>query len=218
MLYRNNRFFASVLLSVVTCLLLVTTSFASVTSKQSAQTNQVQDLSIGSLIEQRVESHLQEAESVLLAQTSGESTPMTRYVVVMQGKNVVPSSVSTFAFSAAGATLVGDRLVVRGDYSNLSSALRDYATDPLNPPNPKITSGIHIHQGTPDKNGPFQYPLTVQPKEKGNAGRFAGEYTLTAEQVQALSGGTMYMDIHTKQNRGGELRGIFKPYVKAEPK
>jgi hypothetical protein len=195
----------------LTCLALVSTSIASL-GKNSVQPTAVAEISIGELIEQKVQSHLQAAESALLAQTPAATGTLTRYVAVMNGREVVPSSVSTSAFGAAGAVLVGDRLVVRGDFSNLSSALRDYATDPLNPPNPNITSGIHIHQGTPDKNGPFQYALTVEPKESGVAGRFMGDYTLTPEQLQALSSGTMYVDLHTKQNRAGELRGILKPY------
>jgi hypothetical protein len=42
-------------------------------------------------------------------------------------------------------------------------------------------------------------------------GRLSGEYTLTPEQLQALSAGQLYVDIHTTQNRAGELRGIFQP-------
>lgn len=154
---------------------------------------------------------LQEAESVLLAQGM-ESAPMTRYVAVLTRDEVMPMASSTNAFGAAGAVLMGDRLVVRGDFSNLTSPLRDYATDPLNPPNPNITSGVHIHRGAATGNGPFQYALQVMPAESGMQGRFMGEYTLTSEQLQALSNGMLYVDIHTKQNRGGELRGIFKPF------
>lgn len=153
--------------------------------------------------------HLQAAEAVFLAQ--GGTQVRARYVAVMQGKEVVPSAVNTLAFGTAGAILIGDRLVIRGDFSQLTSSLRDYTTDPLNPPNPNITSGVHIHRGTPDQNGPFQYALTVEMRGD-TAGRFRGEYTLTPEQKQALANGQLYLDIHTKQNRAGELRGILRPY------
>jgi CHRD domain len=106
------------------------------------------------------------------------------------------------------AVLVGDRLVMRGDFSRLSSPLRDYATDPVTPPNPNITSAVHIHQGDTAQNGPFQYALTVMLDNTGLDGRFAGDYTLTSAQLQALSDGNLYVDIHTSQNRAGELRGI----------
>ena len=150
------------------------------------------------------------AESDLIAQGM-DSSALTRYVAVMTKDEVIPAA-SSNAFGAAGAVLMGDRLIVRGDFSNLSSLLRDYATDPLNPPNPKVTSGIHIHRGEPTANGPFQYALQVSPGGNGTQGRFMGEYTLTSEQLQALANGKLYVDIHTKQNRTGELRGIFKPY------
>ncbi|GAP97521.1 CHRD domain-containing protein [Leptolyngbya sp. NIES-2104] len=154
---------------------------------------------------------LQEAETVLMAQ-GAESSPITRYVAVLTKDEVVPTATTSSAFGAAGAVLIGDRLVVRGDFSNLSSPLRDYTTDPASPPNPNITSGVHIHRGEPTANGPFQYALQVSPSENGLRGRLAGEYTLTSEQVAALTSGNLYVDIHTRQNRTGELRGIFKPF------
>lgn len=43
-------------------------------------------------------------------------------------------------------------------------------------------------------------------------GGVIGEYPLTSEQMQALSEGKLYVDLHTKRNRAGELRGIFQPY------
>jgi hypothetical protein len=152
--------------------------------------------------------------SLPLSPAAAQETPpqITRYVAALTRSDVVPMTPSTPAFGAAGAVLVGDRLVVRGDFSNLAGGLRDYATDPLDPPNPNITSAVHIHQGAPDVNGPFQYALTVSPDSTARAGRFSGEYTLTPEQLQALSNGELYVDIHTTRNRGGELRGIFQPY------
>lgn len=154
---------------------------------------------------------LHEAETVLIAQGTANQ-PLTRYVAVMTKDGVVPSAASTNAFGTAGAALVGDRLVMRGDFSNLSSPLRDYTTDPATPPNPNITSGIHIHRGEPTANGPFQYALQVSPSASGLQGRFMGEYTLTPEQLEALANGRLYVDLHTRQNRTGELRGVLKPF------
>jgi hypothetical protein len=133
-----------------------------------------------------------------------------RYVAILTAGSVVPNMPMTEARAAGGAVLVGDRLIVRGDFSNLSSAFRDYATDPVNPPNPKITSGVHVHLGEPGKNGPFQYALTVMPNADGMGGRFMGEYVLSGEQMQALKAGNLYLDLHTKLNRSGELRGVLR--------
>jgi hypothetical protein len=216
---KTKRILFNVFLSAVTCLFLIgissSPSFSNVVrSPQSQSTSEFSSAQLTSnldQVEQLLLSNLREADSISIAQGMSAS-PITRYVVVMAKNNVVPMSPSTSAFGAAGAVLAGDRLIVRGDYSNLSSALRDYAADPVDPPNPNITSGIHIHQGDLSANGPFQYALEVTPNEDELSGRFAGEYTLTSEQLQALSNGQLYLDLHTSQNRGGELRGIFQPY------
>ncbi|BAU15420.1 hypothetical protein LEP3755_59780 [Leptolyngbya sp. NIES-3755] len=192
-------------LSAIACLVAVGIStFSQPAYSQQFVTLTTQKLNVAS-------EAIHEAESVLMAQGM-ESQPMTRYVAVLTKDEVIPMASSSNAFGAAGAVLVGDRLVVRGDFSNLSSSLRDYATDPVSPPNPNITSAVHIHQGEPTANGPFQYALQVTPGMNGMQGRFMGEYTLTSEQLQALSSGKLYVDLHTKQNRAGELRGMFKPY------
>jgi CHRD domain len=136
--------------------------------------------------------------------------PSKRYSAILTPDEVVPMAPSTSASGEVEATLVGDRFVVQGAFNNLSSPLRDYALDPLDPPNPNITSGVHIHQGELTANGPFQYALQVSSGESGLQGQFMGDYTLTREQGQALMNGNLYVDIHTEQNRAGELRGVFK--------
>jgi CHRD domain len=154
--------------------------------------------------------HLETAESTLVAQ--GMSGSMMSYGAILRDRNVVPMAPSTSARGAVGAVLVGDRLVVRGSFKNLSSDLRNYATDPVNPPNPNITSAFHIHRGMSTENGPFQYALGVTLDPNGRGGMAMGEYTLTPEQVQALNSGMLYLDVHTTSNRAGELRGVLMPY------
>lgn len=155
--------------------------------------------------------NLQAAQDALMAQSPDSA--MQSYVVVMSDNNVVPDAPETAAMGAVGAALSSDNLlVVRGSFAMLTSEMRDYATDPVDPPNTSITSAFHIHQGDPVENGPFQYALDVTLDETGLSGSGAGEYSLTDEQAQALADGQLYMDIHTTQNRGGELRGILMPY------
>lgn len=154
--------------------------------------------------------HLQAAESTLVAQ--GMTGSMMSYGAILRDDNVVPMAPSTSARGAVGAVLVGDRLVVRGSFKNLSSGLRNYATDPVNPPNPNITSAFHIHRGVSTENGPFQYALAVTLDPDGRGGMAMGEYTLTPEQMQALNSGMLYLDVHTTGNRAGELRGVLMPY------
>ncbi|WP_228024762.1 CHRD domain-containing protein [cf. Phormidesmis sp. LEGE 11477] len=131
----------------------------------------------------------------------------------MRESNVVGSSpMNTPARGAVGAVLSGNRLIVRGSFKMLSSDMRDYASDPVNPPNSNITSAFHIHQGSSMENGPFQYALNVMLDDTGHGGSAMGEFTLTPEQMQALADNRLYVDIHTTKNRGGELRGTLMPY------
>ncbi|MGG6295774.1 CHRD domain-containing protein [Leptolyngbya sp. AN02str] len=196
----KRRNLINVLVGCFTCLLVVVFSAPA-----------VQPTSALTTVEQYAQADLRQAKSVLMAQGAIESG-MMRYIAILSKDNVVPTEPSTDAFGTAGAVLAGDMLVVRGDFRNLSSALRDYTVDPVDPPNPNITSGVHIHRGEPSANGPFQYALTVNLDDSGNKGRFSGEYRLTDEQVQALNNGMLYLDIHTTRNRAGELRGVLAPY------
>ena len=156
-----------------------------------------------------VQANVAAAETTLLAQGM---RPYTTYVAIMSEDNVYPKSPDTLARGTVGAVVSGNRLITRGSFYILSSQMRDYSTDPVNPPNSDITSAFHIHQGTPMENGPFQYALDVMTDETGRSGSAMGEYTLTQEQMQALADGRLYVDIHTTENRGGELRGILMPY------
>ncbi len=147
----------------------------------------------------------------LMAGGMGDQS-MKRYSINLSSSSIVPTAPATSAMGTAEAMLMGDRLVVRGSFSDLSSTLRDYAIDPTNPPNPKITSAVHIHRGDVSENGPFQFALMVKMNDMGMgmSGKFSGEYTLSREQLQALADGKLYIDLHTKQNRTGELRGYFR--------
>jgi CHRD domain len=202
-----TRFFRRIVLGVASCLFVVGVSLPSFSHQAALRTQLTSQTA-----QQNLVAHWKEAE-LALAKNAGAiaQASTTKYSVVMAGTKVAPKIVVTGGSGFAGAVLAGDRLAVQGNFKKLSSQLRDYTTDPLNPPNPKITSGIHIHQGEMTKNGPFQYALTVEPAVDGLSGNFKGEYTLTPEQLQALSNGMLYIDLHTKRNRAGELRGVFQP-------
>ena len=66
----------------------------------------------------------------------------------------------------------------------------------------------HIHVGAPGVNGPVIIPLT------GSAG---GVWTvpagarLTPEQVDAYKAGNLYVNVHTPEHKGGEIRTQLKP-------
>jgi|JI81BgreenRNA_FD_contig_61_2789301_length_797_multi_5_in_0_out_0_1 hypothetical protein len=205
---RYQKFLYSLALGITICLLAVNIS-------APAQSHNVSPTTIGSQLADNSISlaiYQQQAESELLAESNliSQSANFTRFAAILSGDEVYPSPVSTNAAGVVGAALSGNRLIVRGGFYSLSSPLRDYATDPLVPPNPNITSGVHIHKGSANANGPFQYALQVQVNADGVSGKVKGEYTLTDEQLQALNSGGLYVDLHTKSNRAGELRGILK--------
>lgn len=206
---KTRRFLSNFCFGTLTCLLLIGLASTPTLSHALGNTPMQASSTLGL---QPLADTFREIDATAIAQGLPASA-MTRYVAVLSKSSVVAASKpSTSAFGAAGAVLVGDRLMIRGNFSNLSSGLRDYATDPLDPPNLNITSGIHLHRGEPTANGPFQYALEVSPDASSLQGGFAGEYTLTSEQLQALSSGNLYVDLHTKQNRAGEMRGTFQPY------
>jgi hypothetical protein len=69
-------------------------------------------------------------------------------------------------------------------------------------------TAAHIHVGAVGVNGPVIIPLT------GSAG---GVWTmpagakLTAEQMDAYKAGNLYVNVHTPEHKGGEIRTQLKP-------
>jgi len=157
--------------------------------------------------------HDSEEEMEMMEDASEETTEMGFKVMtaMLSGNNIYPEPVMTNAGGVAVAILGQDNtLMVYGSFNGLSSALRDYETDPLDPPNPAVTSAVHLHLGTPEENGSFARALSVTTTEDGLSGLFTGTYQLSDEEVMALGEGNLYIDIHTTMNRGGELRGVVQ--------
>ncbi|WP_008313690.1 CHRD domain-containing protein [Leptolyngbya sp. PCC 6406] len=207
-----------VVLTILSFLLVVglgTPAFGSVVTRFTAPTSQnpgdAQMLNVQDVLAREADLNVKAAELEFLAQGI-PSSGLKKYVAVMSGSEIVPKGVRTDARGAVGAALAGNRLIVRGSFRALSSGLRDYATDPLDPPNPNITSALHIHRGSPMENGPFQYALDVMVNSMGTGGSATGEYTLTDEQVAALNNNMLYVDLHTTRYRAGELRAILMEY------
>ena len=64
--------------------------------------------------------------------------------------------------------------------------------------------GIHIHEGAPDANGPVIFDLT--PNLVGN--RVHATLTdFTDEQLEKMLSGAYYLNAHTQEHPGGEIRG-----------
>jgi hypothetical protein len=69
-------------------------------------------------------------------------------------------------------------------------------------------TGAHIHMGPAGKNGPVAVPLT---KSGDNAWSVAAGAKLTDEQFKAYKAGELYVNVHSTENKGGEIRGQLKP-------
>ncbi len=100
---------------------------------------------------------------------------------------------TTSAISGAGtvsAELLGNELTITVRFSGLSSEV----------------TAAHVHNAPVARRGGVAFPVEV-----GNAGGTAGEIvdtvTLTDDQVAELRGERYYVQIHTENNPGGELRG-----------
>jgi hypothetical protein len=207
MIRKYQKFVIAVILGLFTC-------FMAIATPSHAINPTTQPLELQFISNQiRLTSYQQQAESILLAEQGtaiAQGFELTRFSAVLSADDVFPNPASTIASGAVGAALNGNRLIVRGGFRDLSSPLRDYAIDSVNPPNPNITSAVHIHKGTSAQNGPFQYALQVELDASGLSGSLKGEFSLTDEQLQALKSGGLYVDLHTKGFRAGELRGILK--------
>jgi hypothetical protein len=65
----------------------------------------------------------------------------------------------------------------------------------------------HIHTGAKGQNGPVTIPLT----KEGDTYSVPAGRKLTPEQMRAWKEGRMYVNVHTAQNKGGEVRGQIQP-------
>ena len=65
----------------------------------------------------------------------------------------------------------------------------------------------HIHRGAKGTNGPVIVPLD----KKGDTYSVPAGRKLTPEQIAELKAGRLYVNVHTAQNKGGEVRGQLQP-------
>ncbi len=88
----------------------------------------------------------------------------------------------------AHATLTGTTLAITGTFEGLSSP----------------ATVAHIHQAPPGRRGPVAFTIEVSRATNGEVG---GSLELGDAQIQALRNSEYYIQIHTENNTGGEIRG-----------
>jgi len=69
-------------------------------------------------------------------------------------------------------------------------------------------TAAHIHMGASGKNGPVIIPLAKSGDSTWNVPAGA---KLTDEQYKAYKAGDLYVNVHSAENKGGEVRAQLKP-------
>ena len=65
----------------------------------------------------------------------------------------------------------------------------------------------HIHQAAKGQNGPVIVPLT----KNGDTYSVPEGRKLTPAQIDALKAGNLYVNVHSNQHKGGEIRAQLQP-------
>src|SRR4051812_27359352 len=65
----------------------------------------------------------------------------------------------------------------------------------------------HIHQAARGQNGPVIVPLT----KNGDTYSAPANAKLNEAQMSAFKAGNLYVNVHSAQNKGGEIRGQLQP-------
>ncbi|MBX3746470.1 MAG: DUF4394 domain-containing protein [Verrucomicrobiae bacterium] len=130
-----------------------------------------------------------------IADLAGESeVPMT---VMMSGAAERPEPVLNLATGTGTLRLMGRTLSIDVSYQGLSG--------------PAVAAHLH---GPSDSGGTAGVLIDLAPLHQGDfgaEGRFDGNVTINAEIQAALLGGRTYINVHTANHPGGEIRGTVLP-------
>lgn len=116
----------------------------------------------------------------------------------LDGSNQVPEDVDTEASGNATVTLNGNSIRVEGEFSDLSS---EYMAS-------------HIHIGAEDENGDPVQPLNPELGDTKTSGTWDATYQLDESQISALKSDSLYINVHSSEFTGGEIRGQLTPTTK----
>jgi len=108
----------------------------------------------------------------------------------LEGSNEVPE-VETEASGSVTVTLQGDSIQVEGEFSGLGS---EYVAS-------------HIHIGSEDENGDPIQPLEPEVGSDNTSGSWNASYQLDQNHISALKADSLYINVHSAENKAGEIRG-----------
>ena len=101
------------------------------------------------------------------------------------------------------AELVGDQLIFSGSFAGLTS---DFDAN--------VAGGSHLHRALFGSNGPVFTLLNADVAGSNRAGEYAAEsniFSLTSGQIDTIKNRMAYVNIHTVDAPGGELRAQLMP-------
>lgn len=144
------------------------------------------------------------SEAYLSGELRGQLLPKShRYFLVnLAGENEVPP-VTTDGKGTLVAELNNFNLTVSGSFDNLSSPIAF-----------NILGGAHIHKGAAGVNGPVVFVLHLNPDEDDLGAILPASrnvYALTCKQEKTLKNKKFYVNIHSENHPGGELRAQILP-------
>ncbi len=108
--------------------------------------------------------------------------------VKLSGASEVPPVKS--AGGGGGKIMVGDDGAVSGSVTTTGVA----------------GMAAHIHMGAASANGPVILPLT----KDGDTYKVPAGAKLNPDQMKAFKAGELYVNVHSAENKGGEVRGQLK--------
>ncbi|MFK8161042.1 MAG: CHRD domain-containing protein [Lewinella sp.] len=140
---------------------------------------------------------------ITVTRNTGDDCEDFAFQANLSGLNEAPCPVTSTGTGMVTATLTGRVLTVSGSFSDLTS---DF--------NSNIAGGAHIHLGMAGANGGIAFLLTSMLDENLRGGTFPAEdnqFELTDGQIDTLRQRGLYVNIHTVDFGGGELRGQLIP-------
>ena len=124
----------------------------------------------------------------------GSVRPADTFTATLSGASEVPA-VESDATGTATVTIDGNQLSWRVEVKGLDNATM-----------------AHIHGAAPGENGGVLVPLFREEKGEDFSGVLTeGTTTVEDDVVQAIRSGNAYVNVHTKANPRGEIRGQLKP-------
>ena len=132
---------------------------------------------------------------------AASATAQQRFYANLSGDNQVPTAVDTEASGVVRVVLDGTTITVTGGFQGLES---DYNT----------AIGSHIHRGAADENGPVEVALMPELSADMRSGVYRAEsntFSISEGLADSIRTGLAYVNVHSVDNPGGEIRGQLLP-------